>query len=77
MKRNRRENKAREKKIFSLSEQLRLQDELLIREQAGLEKDIERLFKQIRLLDSKHLRIVFIRAARQVISELVPNRHET
>jgi hypothetical protein len=59
------------KKILSLADQERLQDELLILEQAGLEQDIEKLFKQVRLLENKHMRIVFIRAARQVISQLI------
>jgi hypothetical protein len=60
--------------ILALSDQARIQDELLIMEQAGLEKDIERLFKQIRLLENKHLRLVFIRTARRLISQLLPNR---
>jgi len=58
-------------KILALSDQVKLQDELLIVEQAGLEQDIEKLFKQVRLLENKHMRIVFIRAARQVISRLI------
>jgi hypothetical protein len=56
-----------------MSKQIRLQDEQLIMEQAELEKDIEKLFKQVRLLENKHLRLVFIRTARRVISPLIRN----
>jgi hypothetical protein len=56
---------------IGISNEIRFQDEQLIIEQAGLEKDIEKLFKQVRLLDNKHLRLIFIRAARHVISSLI------
>jgi hypothetical protein len=64
----------RPEKIIPLSKQIRLQDEQLIMEQAGLEKDIETLFKQVRLLENKHLQLVFIRAARQIIAPLIRNK---